>query len=266
MFTKATAHSTDPFNCKADSLANSRRVSGPILHLSNLVAPPSWVSSAPFLVGCLLAASTGLISSTSSPAPLYQDRTLTFLLDWYICLRDQLGVRIEKSRFFTCLWTINVPPTLRDVIWRLAHNVIPLGAPFRGPDLGKTCRCRSELSLPHMWLSCPAYDLLPLQDVTNTFITGSQSGVFSTHDYVEDCADFWYPLLALQEIETELYSGKRRKVLQCSRASREWAIGCFLWHIWRSHWAEIYQPGFIFDPHSTSSLTELFKESPSPPA
>jgi ribonuclease HI len=262
VFAKAAAHSIDLHNCRADSLANSSCVCGPTLRLATLSAPPSWVATALFLVGCPLAASTGLITSTSSPAPIYCAHTLNFLLDWYIQLHDRLGVRIEKSRFFTRLWSINIPPTLRDIIWRLVHDFIPLGAPFRGPDLGKTCRCGTELSLPHMWLSCPAYNLQPLHNVTNAYIMSTRPRAFTSHDCVEDCADFWYPLLAFQDIETELYSGHLRKILRRSRAAQEWAFGCFLWHVWRCRWAEIYRPDFIFDPHSTASLTDLFKESP----
>jgi hypothetical protein len=160
-----------------------------------------------------------------------------------------------------------VPPTLRDIIWRLAHDFIPLGAPFRGPDLGKFCKCGAELSLPHMWVSCPVYDLSPLQDVTNAHIASSRHGAFVNHDFVKDCADFWFPLLAFQEIETSLFFGCTRKILQRSRASREWAFGCYLWHIWRCRWAEIYRPDFVFDTGSTASLTDLFKDSlVSPPS
>jgi hypothetical protein len=99
--------------------------------------------------------------------------------------------------------------------------------------------------------------------VTNTYIANARTGIFSTHDCVENRADFWYPLLAFQEIETELYSSKKRKILWRSRAIWEWAFRCFQWHIWRSRWAEIYNPSFVFDPQSTSSLMDLFKESPS---
>jgi hypothetical protein len=113
-----------------------------------------------------------------------------------------------------------------------------------------------------MWLSCPAYDLQPLHDVTNAYIISTCPRAFTTHDWVEDRADFWYPLLAFQDIEMELYSGRLRKVLWRSCAAREWAFGCFLWHIWWCRWAEIYRPDFIFDPRSTTSLTDLFKESP----
>jgi hypothetical protein len=119
------------------------------------------------------------------------------------------------------------------------------------------------MSLPHMWRSCPAYDLQPLQAATNSYISGSRRGAFTNHDHVEDRADFWFPLLAFQEIETELYSGRSRKILRQSRATREWTFGCYLWHIWRCRWAEIYCPDFVFDTHSTNSLTDLFLESPS---
>jgi ribonuclease HI len=262
LFVKAAAHSTDAYNCHADSLAKSGRTSGPILRLLNLVAPPGWVSPAPFLVGCPLAASTGLIARTSSPSPLYRALTLEFLLHWYTCLRDRLGIRIEKSRYFSRLWTINVPPSLRDILWRHAHNAIPLGAPFRGPDLGKTCRCGAVLSLPHMWQSCPAYDLLPLQDATNAHIISLRPGAYSDHDCVENRIGFWYPLVALQEIETELYSGRHRKVFSKSRAAHEWTFGCYLWHVWKCRWAEIYDPSFIFSPSSTSTLINSFNDSP----
>jgi hypothetical protein len=113
-----------------------------------------------------------------------------------------------------------------------------------------------------MWLPCPAYDLQPLFDITNTYITHSRSGVFTNHDHVESCAGFWYPLLAFQEIESTLFFGRRHKTLQRSRASREWFLGCLLWHIWRSRWAEIYQPDFHFDPGSTAPLTRLFEDPP----
>jgi RNase H len=261
-FAKASAHSTDQHNNRADTLANLGRASGPVLRTMLWIPPPGWVSTAPFLVGCPLAASSSLIASTSSPAPLYRERTLDFLLGWYSSIRNCFDVRIEKSRFFSRLWTINIPPTLRDILWRLSHDSIPLGRPFRSPDAGKTCRCGSEMSLPHIWVSCPAYDLQPLSDATNAYISTSRQGIFVTHDTVEDRADFWYPLLALQELETELYSGRRRKVLRKSHPAREWAIGCYLWHIWRSRWAEIYQPGFVFDTSSIPALADLFKDSP----
>jgi hypothetical protein len=261
-FTKAAAHSTDPHNNRADRLANQGRVTGPLLRLSVLTAPPRWVSTAPFLVGCSLAASTGLIAGTSSPTPLYRVPTLTFLLDWYTSLRDRFDIRIEKSRFFSRLWTINIPPSLRDIIWRQAHGAIPLGARFRGPDLGKSCACGAELSLPHMWLSCPSYDLLPLQDATNAYITSTRPDTFTTHDVVDDRADFWYPLLAFQELEATLFLGRRRKTLRRSRNSRKWAFGCFLWYIWKSRWAEIYRPSYVFNPRHVSALTDMFKESP----
>jgi hypothetical protein len=86
--------------------------------------------------------------------------------------------------------------------------------------------------------------------------------VFVNHDHIESRAGFWFPLLAFQEIESSLYSGRRRKILQRSRAYREWVYGSFLWHIWRSRWAEIYQPEFHYDPYNTEPLIKLFEDSP----
>ena len=60
---------------------------------------------------------------------------------------------------------------------------------------------------------------------------------------------YWYPLLCLRQLEKSFDAPKKeQRTLRDSRAAREWAIGTYLWVIWKWRMKEVMEDGFTFLP------------------
>jgi len=105
------------------------------------------------------------------------------------------------------------------------------------------------MSLRHVWEGCPSYDITPLKEALVEHLPTLCSGSHWTLDFDEWPTPFWYPLICLKALERHLdISRKQARTLNKSRKAREWAIGAYLWHIWKQQMRETAEPGFTFVP------------------
>jgi len=94
------------------------------------------------------------------------------------------------------------------------------------------------MTLTHVWTSCDSHDLTPLIQVLRDRLPALPASAPAwTHP--------WYPLLALRELESTRWAGKKlARELRRSQPKREWAIGSYLWLLWTNRMKEIHGEGF----------------------
>jgi hypothetical protein len=161
------------------------------------------------------------------------------------------------------LWSLHVPVPLRELLWKHSASALPLGSLWFGRlGLGQLCRCRAEMSLLHVWSSCPAYDLSPLSRLVFDFFDSLEPSVLSTSPSSWD-GNLWYPLFALRTLDSlPGLPASSRSLLGRSRRSREWVLGSFLWLVWRLRMKEVHDPDFRFIPSAHSDSLAALLSSP----
>jgi hypothetical protein len=123
------------------------------------------------------------------------------------------------------------------------------------------------MSLAHVWASCPTYNLSPLFAVLysefrhlSPVIPGRVST--STRPWLWG-TNVWYPLLALRSLDTlPHYSDPLKQLLGTSRRAREWALGSFLWYIWRQRMDEVHNTSYRFRPDLHSDILAPLLRAP----
>ena len=226
---------------------------------------PGWVDSAPVLNHQPLSHLMYLIVRDSVPPPLLGPKFAAFCLEWLTYFHDVFDTHIDLLRHFQSLWTVNIPPGLRELLWKYAAGSLPLGHRWHGTsDLSRTCRCGSAMSLPHVWAGCPAHDLTPLYDLLDSKMRLLESGSFKSLWPCEWPAPFWLPLIALRPLESLSSIPVRvRRRLGQSRRAREWALGSWFWYIWKQHMKEVMEPAYRFLPAlHVSQVCELLELPP----
>jgi len=105
------------------------------------------------------------------------------------------------------------------------------------------------MSLPHIWAGCTAYNLGPLRDALLAHLPTLCPSNSQTLDFDKWPSPFWFPLFMLKPLEKRLAVSKpQAALLRNSRATRENAIGSYLWYIWKQHMKETAVPSFLFAP------------------
>jgi len=131
------------------------------------------------------------------------------------------------------LWTINIPSSLHELLWKEITGSLPLGVSWYGDmTLGRTCRCGCQMSLDHIWSGCDSYDMSTLLTTLWDFIMCSSPGqpLMITKDPCRWGHSLWHPLLALGTLEKPPCVNKKlAKKLKVSHSEREWVVGSYLW-------------------------------------
>ena len=234
--------------------------------MSEPLLEPGWVDSAPVLNHQPLSHLTYLIVRSCVPPPLLGPKFAAFRLKWLTYFHEVFDTHIDLLRHFQSLWTVNIPPSLRKLLWKYAAGSLPLGHCWHGTsDLGRTCHCGSAMSLSHVWAGCPAHDLTPLFNLLNTRMQLLESGSMKSLWPCDWPAPFWFLLIALKPLESLSSIPVRTHCrLGKSRKAREWAIGSWLWYVWKQHMKEVMEPAYQFLPlHHIAQVCELL-ELPSP--
>ena len=233
-----------------------------VFSVSQPLLEPGWVDSAPVLNHQPLSHLTYLVVRDSTPPPLLGPKFAAFRLEWLVYFHDVFDTHVDLLRHFQSLWTINIPPGLRELLWKYAAGSLPLGHRWHGTsDLGRTCRCGSPMSLSHVWAGCPAHDLTPLFDLLDSKMRLLEYGTLTSLWPSDWPAPFWFPLIALKPLESLPSIPVRvRRRLGKSRRAREWALGSFFWYVWKQHMKEVMEPAFRFLPiHHVSHVRELLE-------
>jgi ribonuclease HI len=270
-FIKVKAHSGDIRNEMADHLANRGRLSGSELDLRLLLPLPGWVDTAPSLTNQSLKDITGHLVDRTFPPPASTDKFAHFTSIWESFQERNSSPIIPAAQCLSNIWRLPVHPGLAEILWKWSLAALPLGHRFfGGSDLGRYCRCGSELTLPHLWKSCKAYDLRPLMHRTDLAIQACipipeessymPIGIISASDANRL---YWLPLLSAKRMEAIAFPDKLdRSLLDPSRGYRCELLGRMLWHIWRCRMKEIFDPGYRFLPERTLDLLQSALAAP----
>ena len=261
-FVWVKGHSRDAMNDMADSLAKTGVERDTYeFDVASLHTPKSWVDTAPVLNCQSLAHITYCIVRDMVPPPILGRKFAPFCEDWTSYMSLVFHVDLDILSSFKNLWTMNVPIGLKGLLWKSASGSIPIGELWHGAsDLGAYCACGETLSLPHIWEGCECYRLAPLKDALDGYLLTLGGGFSKTVDFSAWPSPYWYPLLCLAKIEKSLdISRKQRKSLKNNRRFREWAIGMYLWTIWRKRMKEIMVPDYKFIPefHVDDMLADI---------
>ena len=266
-FSWVKGHSGDDGNWHADHYARLGAVTGDWeFDVSSVLVPPGWLDTAPVLNHQPLAHLTYLVVHDSVPPPLLSDWFRPFCEDWSSWIFRRFDVRLNITRHLHRLWSVNIPPGLKDLLWRVMSGSLPLGRSWHGAStMGKVCLCGSPMSAPHIWVGCSSYRLAPLFDLLHKKIRLLCPGPYRTLFPDEWGSPLWYPIFILQPLESHLPAPQEsRRLLGDSCGHREWAIGSYLWFLWKARMKEIMEPDYSFVPtsceaalHSTLDLPAL---------
>ena len=117
------------------------------------------------------------------------------------------------------------------------------------------------MSLDHLWTSCPAYDVKCLRDATTSKLALLTPKIYVKYTDLDGSSMQWSTLLSLQRLDRALMLGKHQSTLKDMLPLREWTYRCYLWHLWKCHNKEIYDPDYLFVPASTlPQLTAMFDD------
>jgi len=113
------------------------------------------------------------------------------------------GLTLDTGLHAPCMWKLNIPPRLWELLWKDITGSLPIGPTWFGNmERGCTCSCGTEMTLTHIWSSCRSHNLTPLlQELWDHLPALPSSAPAWTHP--------WYPLLALQELESTCRVGKK---------------------------------------------------------
>ena len=214
-FSKVKAHDKCAGNNCADRLANSGRISGRVLDLSQLYTPPNWVNASPTLNNAALSDITAHVIRHTIHPPIFSTKAGLNILHWKATIQRRYGLVVEPVRYIPRLWTLSILAQLKETIWKHIFGSLPLGHRCHAiSDLGRFCRCGTELSLDHMWASCPEYDLGPLLDATNTHLSALTPGIYVKHTDLDGSLYQWFTLLSLTRLDCALAPTKHHLALK----------------------------------------------------
>ena len=262
-FSKVKAHDDCDGNNRADRLANTGRTDGRVLDLSKLYTPPNWVNTSPVLNNAALSSLTALVIRHTIHPPIFSTKAGLQIVHWKATIRRRYGLVVEPVCYIPKLWTLHILAQLKETIWKHIFGALPLGHRCHAiSDLGRFCRCGAEMSLDHIWASCPEYDLSPLLDATNIHLSALTPGIYIKHTDLDGSLYQWFALLSLSRLDRALIPNKHHVALKEALPLREWAVGSLLWLIWKCRNKEIYdEEDYVFRPrHHLEELVRLFQD------
>ena len=264
-FSWTRAHASDDMNNRVDLLAKQGLLpTSPALCVADISAPPRWVDNGPVLNCQSLAFLTDVVVA-SSPPPFLSLKFASFSSFWASHMSRFFSARLDPAEHVPLIWSINIPVGLRELLHKRVFSSLPIGDTWHGGlTLGQTCRCRSTLSLEHVWASCPSYDLHPLFSVLYDHFQSLHPGsALSAQPWLWP-SPVWFPLLSFRSLDNmPMNNPPLRRALGKSRSKREWALGSFLWFIWKHRMKEVHDSSYHFIPDlHTSALNAALSEVP----
>ena len=259
------AHANDDMNNRVDLLAKQGLLpDSPILDITSLTPLPGWTDNGPVLNNQSLAFITDAVVSKST-VPFHSPKFYPFYSQWHDWMNMTFQSDLDPTLFIPHVWRANIPVGLRELLYKHMSSSLPLGKSWRGKlHLGQVCHCGSDMSLDHIWTSCPAYDLTPLLLILySRFIHLYRGPGLSTKPWKWP-DPLWLPILSFKVLDNHpsLPVPTRRKIGK-SRAKREWAIGAFIWFVWKQRMKEVHDTSYKFIPelHCDSLSTYLAEDN-----
>ena len=264
-FSWTRAHAEDEMNNCVDLLAKQGLLpQSPTLVVADITTPPQWVDNGPVLNNQSLAFLTDIVVA-SSPPPFLSPKFASFSSSWFSYMARFFSARLDPTKHVPLLWKINIPISLQELLHKRILSSLPIGDTWRGKlSLRQTCHCGHTLSLEHVWASCPAYDLCPCLFVLHTHFQSLHPGqALSTQPWMWP-SPIWFPLISLQSLDNMPSNDPTLwRVLGKMRSKREWALGSFLWFIWKQRMKEVHDSSYCFIPDlHTKGLNAALSEEP----
>ena len=196
-------HSGDYGNSRADeyALLGSSSQHFPF-DVMALTTPPGWVDTSPVLNGQSLAHLTYSIVRHRTPSPLFSRKFMPFCVSWTLWVYEHFHTYLDISKHFRNIWTINIPVGMRGFLWKVASGSLPIGTRSYGASGFSHCHCSAELTVGHIWGSCPSYNLKPLLDLLCQKLDLLCTTYGRTLSPYEWKSPYWYPLIAFKPLET----------------------------------------------------------------
>ena len=264
-FSWTRAHADDDMNNRVDLLAKQGLLpTSPALRIADISAPPHWVDYGPVLNCQSLAFLTDVVVA-SSPPPFLSPKFTSFSSFWTTHMSRFFSAHLDPAEHVPLLWSINVPVGLQELLHKRIFSSLPIGDTWHGNlTLGQTCRCCSTLSLEHVWASCPSYDLCPLFSVLYEHFQSLHPGPAPSAQPWLWPSPIWFPLLSFRSLDNmPMNDPPLRHALGKSRSKREWALGSFLWFIWKHRMKEVHDSSYHFIPDlHTAALNTALSEAP----
>ena len=159
-------HSSQLFNDTADHLAAVGCDGDHLFDLSGLVTPPGWVSDHLVLNHQPLDLLTQLAVLHLAPVPIVHPHVSSFADGWSFFMMRSFSAKVDLGLCLPWLWKICVPPGLRELLWKVIFNALPIGTKWSGKKAFGLdyCPCSgaTPLSVDHIFSGCPYF---PIQDL-----------------------------------------------------------------------------------------------------
>ena len=249
-FTWTRAHADNDMNNHIDLLAKQGLLPhSPALIIADLYVPPQWVDSGPILNNQSLAFLTDTVVA-SSPPPFQSAKFSSFFSSWSSWMLHSFSACLDPVAHIPHIWKADIPIGLHKLLYKHVLSSLPLGQTWHGKlALRQVCCCGVDLSLDHLWTSCPSYNLdLLLLTLYSCFLSLHHGTGLSAKPWLWP-SPIWYLLLAfcsLDNIPTN--AAALCRTLSRTWAKREWALGSFLWFIWKQHMKEVHDSSYCFIP------------------
>jgi hypothetical protein len=262
---KVKAHSGNQNNEITDELANLGRIVRPPLDISKLTHLEKWTDPAPQLEDRMLKDITRTLVEWTICPPPSTSKFQAFSTSWDLYLVKKGFKPIPAPLCLPEIWKLNVPPPLQEILWKWTLEALPLGHRYKSTsELGKNCACEAKLTLPHMWKTCPSYDLTPLLVTANRYINEASTTEMQRTGHpglirADPLSNlYWFPLLVTTYLEKTYYAKHTALTdLQKTRKKQCLVLGRTLWHIWKCRMKEIYNPDYSFIPALCDVIDEI---------
>ena len=246
-------------NNQVDLLAKQGLLpTSPALLITDIAAPPRWVDSSPVLNCQSLAFLTDVVVA-SSPPPFLSPKFTSFSSSWASHMSRFFSAHLDPTEHVPLIWKVNIPVGLCELLHKRFFLSLPISDTWhRDLTLGQTCHCHATLSLEHIWASCLSYDLCSLLFVLYVHFQSLHPGLAPSAQPWLWPSPIWFPLISLRSLDNMLHNDPCiQHSLGKTRSQWEWALGSFLWFIWKHRMKEVHDSSYRFIPDlHTGALTE----------
>ena len=201
----------------------------------------------------------------SSPPPFLSPKFASFSSSWSAYMLRAFSACLDPTEHIPLIWKINIPIGLWELLHKQIASSLPIGDTWHGKlTLGQVCCCSTTLSLEHIWASCPSYDLRSCLFILHEHFHSLHPGASPSAQPWLWPSPTWFPLLSLQSLDNLPHvDPAHRRTLGKTRSKREWALGSFLWFIWKHHMKEVHDSSYRFTPDlHTSQLSAALAVEP----
>ena len=171
------------------------------------------------------------------------------------------GTRVDLGERIRYIWKANIPPGLRELLWKVFVGALPLGSSWKSKRVSGLdfCPCGlvEPLSIFHVFSGCSFFPVARLYDDVLSPALSAAAPDNGGHASVDPSCWYglwWFPVLCFRPLAYCGSSPRARASLLRSVRAREWIYGSFLWELWRTRLKIAHDPDFSFSYCTLSDL------------